>query len=392
MEFFKPGVRYDFMRLSKPLTRASIVLVVASWLLVAFNGLNFGIDFVGGTEALVAFKQPVDVGKLRETVAGAGLDQPEVVTYGLTDEGRYFIRSRTQSLLTEGEVTRIRAAVVEKVGEPELWDAADETGEEIRVRFAEGAGASPEKLKEALTAAGFESANVGRQTEAVNPVYLLRLPGVRQRLATTLTSAFGEQYSGIDRLESVGSAVGRQLRNQGILAVLYALIGILLYISFRFDLRYSPGAVLALVHDVSITIGVFSLTGLEFNLPIIAALLAIVGYSLNDTIVVFDRIRESQQLGLGKDMADTINLSVSETISRTILTSLTTFVAVLAIYIFGGGIIQNFAFAMLVGILVGTYSSIYVASPSVVAADRYLARKSEAKAAEASTAARPSRP
>ena len=162
------------------------------------------------------------------------------------------------------------------------------------------------------------------------------------------------------------------MRNQGILAVLYALIGILLYVSFRFDLRYSPGAVVALVHDVSITVGIFSLAGLEFNLPIITALLAIMGYSLNDTMVVYDRIRESLKMGLGSSLPETINLSVSDTISRTVLTSLTTFLAVLSIFVFGGGIIQNFAFAMLVGIIVGTYSSIYIASPIVIAMDRYL--------------------
>ncbi|MCA9559418.1 MAG: protein translocase subunit SecF, partial [Myxococcales bacterium] len=236
------------------------------------------------------------------------------------------------------------------------------------------------ELKAAMDEAGFAAGTVTLQAEGTNPFYLMNLPGVRQRLSDALTAKFGETYKGIDRFESVGSAVGQQMRNQGILAVLYALIGILLYISFRFDLRYSPGAVLALVHDVSITIGIFALTGLEFNLPIIAALLAIVGYSLNDTIVVYDRIRESLQLGMGKTLVDTINISISETISRTILTSLTTFLAVLSIYIFGGGIIQNFAFAMLVGIIVGTYSSIYVASPAVVWMDGYLARRNPAPA------------
>ena len=167
------------------------------------------------------------------------------------------------------------------------------------------------------------------------------------------------------------------------LSVIYALLGILLYVSFRFDLRYSPGAVLALVHDVSITIGIFCLFGLEFNLPIIAALLAIVGYSLNDTIVVYDRIRESLSLGLGKDLIDNINISVSDCLSRTVLTSVTTFLAVLSIYVFGGGIIQNFALAMLIGVVIGTYSSIYIASPAVVFMDSYLKNRAEdAHAAE----------
>ncbi len=378
MEFFKPGVRYDFLGIRKPLIATSLVLVAASWALVATKGLNFGIDFAGGSEALVSMAKPVDVGELRGVVEATGLEQPEVVTYGITDEGRYFIRSRTQSLLTQAEQDRLKAAVTSKVAAPQVWEAVDEAGEQIRVRF-ESRKTLPE-LKAAMDEAGFAEGTVTLQAEGTNPFYLMNLPGVRQRLSDALKAKFGETYNGIDRFESVGSAVGQQMRNQGILAVLYALIGILLYISFRFDLRYSPGAVLALVHDVSITIGIFALTGLEFNLPIIAALLAIVGYSLNDTIVVYDRIRESLQEGLGKGLEDTINISISQTISRTILTSLTTFLAVLSIYIFGGGIIQNFAFAMLVGIIVGTYSSIYVASPAVVWMDSYLAKRNPAPA------------
>jgi len=213
------------------------------------------------------------------------------------------------------------------------------------------------------------------------------MPGVREQINKAMTAAYADAYKGIDRLESVGSAVGKQMRNQGALAVLYALLAILLYISFRFDLRYSPGAVLALVHDVSITLGIFSLTGMEFNLPIIAALLAIVGYSLNDTIVVYDRIRESIDMGLGKTLVENINISISDCLSRTVLTSVTTFVAVLSIYLFGGGIIQNFAFAMLIGVVVGTYSSMYIASPVVLAMDSYLSqRRADAAAAAKLTA------
>ncbi len=389
MEFFKPGLRVDFLKLTKYLIPVSLVLVVGSWGLVATKGLNLGIDFAGGTEALLAFKKNMDVGDLREAVTETGLELPEVVTYGLVDEGRYFVRSRTQSLLSESEIGKIKAGIEAKYGKPELWDASDEAGEEIRVRFAEPKKKS--ELKEILVGAGFSDAAVSQQTVATNPVYLLRLPGVRERIIGAMTAKYGEDFVGIDRLESVGSAVGKQMRNQGFLAVIYALLGILLYVSFRFDLRYSPGAVLALVHDVSITIGIFSLFGLEFNLPIIAALLAIGGYSLNDTIVVYDRIRESLQLGYGDTLFDTINISVSDCLSRTVLTSVTTFLAVLSIYVFGGGIIQNFAFAMLVGVVVGTYSSIYIASPAVLAMDAYQkerAAEAEAQAKAMATSAR----
>ena len=383
MEFFKPGKHYNFLGISKPLLMVSALLVAASWGLVATKGLNFGIDFAGGTEALLAFNETVDIGELRDEMEKVGLDAPEMVVYGFSDTGKYFVRSRTQSLLTQAEKDTLKAAIVAKYGEPTLWDVTDESGELIRVQFAEAK--TVDGLTAVVQSAGFKTGAATKQTEAQNPIYNLALPGVRDRLVEAMSAKYGRavqkadgtygtegKFTTIERLESVGSAVGKQMRNQGILAVLYALIGILLYVSFRFDLRYSPGAVLALVHDVSITIGIFSLTGTEFNLPIIAALLAIVGYSLNDTIVVYDRIRESLKMGLGDNLRETINISVSDCLSRTVLTSVTTFLAVLAIYIYGGGIIQNFAFAMLIGVVIGTYSSIYVASPAVVAMDRYL--------------------
>lgn len=369
MEIFKPGQRFNIMGRRSTFAMVSVILVLASWGLVAIKGINFGIEFVGGTEALVKFTEPVDIGALRTAVANTGLDAPEVVTYGTTAEARYFVRSRTQGLLTQDELSRVKAAVVAKVGEPTLWDASDETGEEIRARFA----TAPDEaaLVAALNEAGLgEGASLGKQAEGANPVYLLRPPGVRTRIEGALKTAFGEKFASIDRLESVGSAVGTQLRNQGILAVLYAIIGILLYIGFRFDLTYSPGAVVALVHDVSITVGIFSLTGLEFSLPIVAALLAIVGYSINDTVVIFDRIREARAEGVSTDLEETLNISISDTLSRTLLTSLTTFIAVLAIFVFGAGSIKNFAFAMMVGIIVGTYSSIYIASPIVLKLDK----------------------
>ncbi len=385
MQFFKPGLRIDFMTSASKLVIVSAVLVLASWGLVFTKGLNFGIDFAGGTEVLLGFNEQLDVGQLREEMGKTGLDHPEVVQYGITGEPRYFVRSRTQSLLTDDQKKAVKDAVTGKFPDVEAYEDTDETGEVVRVKFK--AAKKVGDLQAAVRGAGFDTARVNAQTEALNPFYIIHLPGVRERIQKAMTSVYGAKFKGIDRLESVGSAVGKQMREQGALAVLYALIGILLYISFRFDLRYSPGAVLALIHDVSITVGIFALLGLEFNLPIIAALLAIVGYSLNDTIVVYDRIRESIQLGLGKDLLDNVNISISDCLSRTVLTSVTTFLAVLSIYVFGGGIIENFAFAMLVGVIVGTYSSIYIASPVVLKMDEVMSARAAAQAHAAKTAA-----
>ena len=181
----------------------------------------------------------------------------------------------------------------------------------------------------------------------------------RQRLQTALAGLNFE----IRRLESVGPKIGGELRGKAVQAVLFALLGILIYISLRFDRYYAVGAVVALAHDVMITLGVFALLDLEIDLAIVAAFLTIVGYSLNDTIVVFDRIRENTKLRRKDDFFFTVNRSVNETLNRTIITSLTTFMVVLMLYLMGGEVIKYFAFALIVGVLVGTYSSIYVASP-----------------------------
>ena len=194
---------------------------------------------------------------------------------------------------------------------------------------------------------------------------LVRVPveetgeALRQQLQDALAGMDFE----IRRLETVGSKIGGELRSKALQSVLFALLGILIYISLRFDRYYALGAVAALAHDVLITLGVFSILNLELDLAIVAAFLTIVGYSLNDTIVVFDRIRENVKIYRKEDFFTTVNKSINQTLNRTIITSLTTFVVVFVLYLIGGEVIKYFAFALIIGVLVGTYSSIYVASP-----------------------------
>lgn len=176
--------------------------------------------------------------------------------------------------------------------------------------------------------------------------------------------------------EQVGPRIGEELRSKAFLAIFYALLGIILYIWWRFELTFGVAAVVALFHDIIITVGIFSITGKEISLAIVAALLTIVGYSLNDTIVIFDRIREDLRIYRKESYASVINHSINETLSRTIITSLTTFIVVLSLYIFGGAVIRDFAFALLIGIVVGTYSSIFVASPILV---EYFTKRNEKK-------------
>ncbi|MBN2705083.1 MAG: protein translocase subunit SecF, partial [Deltaproteobacteria bacterium] len=192
------------------------------------------------------------------------------------------------------------------------------------------------------------------------------LVGLSDEIKLMLDKVFGSDNVDVRRVEMVGPKVGKDLRRQGLLAIIYAMIGILIYITLRFEFRFALGAVLALIHDVMITVGVFALLDKEFSLSIVAALLAIVGYSLNDTIVVYDRIRENMKSGARLDFVKVVNSSINQTLSRTTLTSLTTLLVLLSLFFLGGGVIHDFAFAMIVGVVVGTYSSIFIASPVVI--------------------------
>ncbi len=257
----------------------------------------------------------------------------------------------------------------------------------VQVKFAKDTDAG--SIKDGLASLDLGSVVVQRFGDDANE-FLIRVQGDEKdrnlsgMISGTLQTAYGEGMVDIRRVEMVGPQVGKDLRQKGLLSIVYAMIGILIYIAWRFELRFAVGAILALLHDVMITLGVFSLTGREIDLPIIAAFLAIIGYSLNDTIVVYDRIRENygkhKKLGFGA----VVNRSINETLSRTLLTSGTTLLVVAALFIFGGGVIHNFAFALLVGILVGTYSSIFVASPVLIFWENYRSGEKKQAAAEGS--------
>ena len=218
-------------------------------------------------------------------------------------------------------------------------------------------------IRDALLDAGFTNPSIQKFGE--DNEILLRVPTgeAGEEFAERLQAALGGEDFEIRRLEQIGPKIGGEMRGKAVAAVLYALLGILLYITVRFDRWYAVGAVAALAHDVLITLGIFSLLNLEIDLAIVAAFLTIVGYSLNDTIVVFDRIRENVRADRRADFMETVNRSINQTLGRTVITSVTTFVVVLVLYLIGGEVIRYFAFALMVGVVVGTYSSIYIASP-----------------------------
>lgn len=213
------------------------------------------------------------------------------------------------------------------------------------------------------------------------------LQSVQKTVQETLATRFGSDRFEVRRTELVGPKVGAELRKKGFLAVVYAIVGILIYITWRFEFRFALGAILALIHDALITLGIFSLLDKEIDLPIVAAILTIIGYSINDTIVVFDRVRENMRKLRRQDIETVIGASINETLSRTLLTSLTTLIVVGALFVLGGPVIHNFAFALIIGVIVGTYSSIYIASTVVI----YWERIRERTATKARTGRAPVR-
>jgi preprotein translocase subunit SecF len=231
------------------------------------------------------------------------------------------------------------------------FDQAPDVGEIRNILSEEGLGSSViQSLGEDKVAIRVKSEE-GQVENASDKVFAV------------LTDRFGQGKVSLDLVEMVGPQVGADMRRKGILSIVYAMVGILIYVTLRFQFRFALGAIAALIHDILITVGVFSLFDKEFTLPVIAALLTIIGYSLNDTIVVYDRIRENIKRTPKEMLSNVVNVSINQTLSRTILTSGTTLIVVLCLFILGGEVIHDFSFALMVGVLVGTYSSIYIASP-----------------------------
>lgn len=288
--------RIDFVKGIGLFGGISVLLVVASLIYLSVKGINYGIDFKGGTEIQVKFNKAVAIDELRNSVEGMHLGEIGVQSFG---DGNEFI--------------------IRFVGEKGATDK--ETNE---------------KLNQSITL-------------------------VREKLLSQFAASGVE----IRRVDSVGPQVGAELKRNGFLAVFYCLLVILIYVSIRFDYKFGPGAVACLFHDVVITLAIFMLIGKDVNIPILAALLSLIGFSLNDTIVVFDRIRETEHLYKGKGFAFIINRSINDMLGRTFITAGSLFVTSLSLYLFADGVVSDIALAITIGIFFGTYSSIYVAAPMI---------------------------
>lgn len=384
MEIFKPGLLIDFMRHRRIYMLVSGLLVLASLISVFYPGPNFGTDFVGGTEVQVRFSGDVSSSELRSALGALGYEAAEVVAV-VDSPNEYIVRVRDFSAIDDEQRQRIQDVVagvlpegvrIERLRVPEGGDSAriDLSGE-----------IDPSVVSGALEQAGISVLRVVRIGQAQDHIYEAQLAGVAEEMMEGLGRELGAERAPEDpeRVERVGPRAGAQLRDAAIKSMLYAIAFIMLYVAFRFDLRFAPGGVIALAHDAIITVGVFVLLQKEFNLTIIAALLTIIGYSINDTIVVYDRIRENIGRHRDKSLYEIINLSTSQTLSRTIVTSGTTLLSVSAFFIWGTDIIRDLSFALFVGILIGTYSSIYIAAPITEWMDRTFFQRSKARAKKA---------
>ena len=260
-------------------------------------------------------------------------------------------------------------------------------GAEILVTTQDGLGEND--IRKALKKQKFSGFSVQSLGSAEDSQFLLKVPAEEKglnKITDEITTALTTEMQGqarVDKVDIVGPKAGAQLRISGIQAMFWALIAIMIYIGLRFDFKYSPGAIIALFHDVTIILGIFSLANLEFTLQIVAALLAVIGYSVNDTVVIYDRVREHEEKYAGLALRDHINNALNETLSRTILTSGTTLFVALSMYFFGGQSIKDFFFAITLGVIIGTYSSVFVAAPATLFFDRLKAQK-EAKVAHSS--------
>jgi preprotein translocase subunit SecF len=360
------------------ITVISSLLAVAS---LCTYGLNFGTDFAGGYELQVHFPKAVSETEIRDVIEPMDLKDARVQRFGAEAENSYLVLVRdageAQGHAHSVAAQKALAALVH--GAEHLTQySISENGEVLSVGF--DTDVSSQQVQEALVGAGYKVKKVELERKDNATLATVGLRGLADNISQALVTGLKlePEYDPLVRVEFVGPQVGAQLRNQGLMAVVYSLLFILVYVAIRFDMYFAPGAIIATLHDVILTMGFFSFFQIDFNLTVVAAILTLIGYSLNDTIVVYDRVRENVPKLRGMPLRRLVNQSINETLSRTILTSGTVFMVTASLLILGGPFIRGFAITMFVGVIVGTYSSIAVASPLYIAFREYGERNGRA--------------
>lgn len=349
-------------------------------------GLNFGIDFTGGTQVIAKFREAPDLGRLRSTLSGLTAGTPVIQSFDEAEKHEVIIRVQNPAD-QEGDFTSPIIELLDSDFNADLGDRFDLNTQGSQTLTALLVDANPDGIGGDIEARELHYAPMAdavldyRKRNAI--FYSMDELDSVEPLSTgaraTIEAVAGLGSFSLLGAESVGPAVGADLKRQASLAIGLSLLGMLIYIWIRFQLPYGVGAVAALFHDVIVTLTALAITHREINLPTIAALLTLVGYSVNDTVVVFDRVRENLRLRRGEKLESLMNDSINQVLSRTIITSGTTLVVVLTLYIFGGDVINTFALVLLVGILVGTYSSIFVAAPVALWVNRLMVARRESR-------------
>ncbi len=373
MEFFR-NTSFDFMRMRRVCLVLSTVVVIASVGFISSRQLNLGIDFAGGAQMIVQFAEPPDVQELRGLLQDAGIENASIQSFGTEEDNSVILRTPTAEEAGEESAVRVEEMLQQRYnGGVSGFDLNRQGTEALASLLLE---ADPDDQR----ASGDDIAAREHYRQASAEVMAhRRIEGLirdwseiepNEALSAAAVAAIQERATfgnfAVLSSDNVQPQIGSELRRKGLLAIGFSLAGILAYIWFRFELRFGIGALVALAHDVAVCLGLFAFAGYEFNLTTVAAFLTVIGYSVNDSVVVFDRVRENLRRNRRESLVDVLNRSLNQTLSRTALTSGTTLLAVGSLFILGGDVIRGFSFLLLIGVLVGTYSSIYVASPIVL--------------------------
>jgi preprotein translocase subunit SecF len=384
MEFFR-NPNLQFLKYKWYFLAFSLIFSVAGILSMLFwHGVPMGVDFRGGTLVYVKFTHTPDNGKLRADLDRVGLGNARLQRYGDPATNEVLIaldiKETTEAALDQGKNEIIKA--LEPTNPPAGKQDLNNVGTQTIADFLLSKDPlrlgtdAPQRYQQIAQQIRTARDNPKTYNGAISSFDDLKAAGVPAPAVASLSDGFYLSDFGVRNVEIVGPQVGKQLQGQAWRAVGFSLAGMLVYLWFRFELIYGVAAVVACFHDTLITVGAFSLMNKEISLTVIAAILTLVGYSMNDTIVVFDRIRENVKLLRRESLADIVDRSINQTLSRTVLTSGLTFLTVLSLFLFGGEVLHGFSLALVIGIIIGTYSSIFIASPMLVAYQDWRSGKS----------------
>ncbi len=373
------NLNFDFMGKRTIFYIVSSILLLFGLLNILFRGLEFGIDFKGGTEIAIEFSKPIDIATVRSEVDKLGLGNVEVKTFG--GSTGVLLRTEIQEIPEEllptvrTKIESIIANTYPGIEKQLIYSSI------VSLTYSFPDPQHANVISNRLYEAGFQTSKLSE--EPTNTSIVVRL-GISDWIKENLMEKFSDNPFNVLKEDRVGPKVGQELKTDAILAVMLSLVVILIYLGFRFKFTFAVGAVIALFHDILITLGLFATLygiipgfNLEITISVVAAFLTLVGYSINDTVIVFDRVREQLKLHKSLPLEENMNQAINKTMSRTIITGVSTLITIIVLLIFGGEVLKGFAFALFIGMIVGTYSSIFVASAFVLEVAKRTKRKLE---------------